>query len=274
MNFESSRENAGLISRLEKTVASGKISHAYLIEASPSFDKRRFAKNFIKGILCPDGRGENCGKCSICRKVDHDSHEDVFFIEKAGLSVKDEMIEKLQEKLKIRPFGSRNIAVIDDSDTMTPRAQNRLLKTLEEPPGDSVIFLLCDNMENLAQTVRSRCVRFRINSLNGELKSSTKKNREKAQAIAELSLKGGRFYEMCAVLGMKNSISKTDGTELLDSIQEVYRNMIIDRGNEISLLKDEDAYDFIHSAESAKRQINEGVKADYAVRRFLLDICR
>ena len=51
---------------------------------------------------------------------------------------------------------------------MTLRAQNRLLKTLEEPPGEAVIILLSENMENLVQTVQSRCVKYRINYFGTE----------------------------------------------------------------------------------------------------------
>lgn len=271
MKFQCS-ENSGLTERLEKAVASGRISHAYIFEAPSYFNKRDFTKAFAKGILCPNRTGDNCGLCNICLKVDHDSHEDILFVEKDGQSIKDIVIDELQEKLKIKPFGSRNIAIIEDCDVMTERAQNRLLKTIEEPPGDSVLILLSENMERLLPTIRSRCVKFRIN-VSEDLRTTDSKAEDKAREIVRLSAGGGKFYEMCKLLD-KNGIGKGEGIGLLDMVQVLYRNMIVNKGTDISMLKDEDIYDFIHSAETAKRRIQSGIKADYAIKRFFIDICR
>ena len=164
MILEAGRDNARLKERLEKIVSTNRVSHAYLFEGPTGADKEAFARGFIKGVLCPKGLGENCGECSICNKVDHGNHEDVSWISREGLSVKDAVVTVIQEKLNVRPVGGRNVVVISDSDTMTPQAQNRLLKTLEEPPGDALIILLSENMENLAPTIQSRCVKFRIDA--------------------------------------------------------------------------------------------------------------
>ena len=59
-------------------------------------------------------------------------------------------------------MGDRNIAVIKDADTLTVRAQNRLLKTLEEPFEGTVIMLLSENRENLLDTIKSRCIMYRL----------------------------------------------------------------------------------------------------------------
>ena len=88
------------------------------------------------------------------------------------MSVKDEQISKLQAELQKKPLGERNLAVIKDADTMTKRAQNRILKTLEEPYEGTVIFLLSENRENIIDTVKSRCVIYRLES-QGEKKRGT-----------------------------------------------------------------------------------------------------
>lgn len=89
------------------------------------------------------------------------------------------------------PFGSRNVVIVEDADTMTQRAQNRLLKTLEEPPGNSVIFLLSENIENLVQTIQSRCVKYRLNYFGT---SGTDSMLEEASEVVRLLQERAPFY--------------------------------------------------------------------------------
>ena len=157
--------------KLSQAIRTGRISHAYIIEGDHNVDKLGFAMEFVKALLCPEDPGEGCGLCSTCRRVENGNYEDLYLVQpdrddkKATLSIKDADIEELQANLKMKPTGGdRNIAIIDGCDGMTPRAQNRFLKTLEEPAPGTVILLLSENMENLLPTIRSRCVHYRLNT--------------------------------------------------------------------------------------------------------------
>ena len=132
MILDTGRENSKLKDRLERIVRENRVSHAYIFEGPSNIDKEAFARGFIKGVLCPKDLGENCGECSICSKVDHGNHEDITYFRKDGLSVKDAAIEALQEKIKVRPVGERNIMVICDSDTMTAKEIDKLTRRLEK----------------------------------------------------------------------------------------------------------------------------------------------
>ena len=159
-----------LAERIRGSVTAGNVFHAYIIEGDTCVDKVAFAKDMLKAIMCRENPGMGCEECIDCRKIAHDNYEDLYFIESDGLSVKDEAVFQLQEKLKLRPSGgNRNLAIIKDADTMTVRAQNRLLKTLEEPTPGTVIILLSENRDNLLETIRSRCVAYRLNSLETDL---------------------------------------------------------------------------------------------------------
>ncbi len=73
-------------------------------------------------------------------------------------SIKIEQIRQLQRDLQFHPFEGRyKIAIIDHSDRMLAAAQNSLLKTLEEPPSQSILILLTSNLSALLPTIRSRC---------------------------------------------------------------------------------------------------------------------
>lgn len=268
MKFAYETGNERLIQRLEQAIRDGHISHAYVFEGPDNLDKKAFADAFVKGVLCPDGRGENCGKCSICDKVDHGNHEDLYYLQKDGASVKDEAISELQEKLKIKPYGDRNVAVIEDADTMTLRAQNRLLKTLEEPPGNAMILLLSENMNNLTATILSRCVKMRISAME---KTAEQEIADSAEKIAAMSLAHAAFYEMNREI---NSILNDHDliSSFLDELQVVYRNYIIDNNEAVPLHRFEDIEERIHSVEKARERLRRNVSAKYALRSMLLEL--
>ena len=134
MSLRDYNEYKRLIERISKAIINANVSHAYIIEGDSCIDKEAFAKDFIKAILCLEEPGFGCDRCVNCRKIDHDNYEDMYILRADELSLKDAAVSGLQENLKNKPSaGNRNIAIIEGADSMTPRAQNRLLKTLEEP---------------------------------------------------------------------------------------------------------------------------------------------
>ncbi|MGN0701583.1 MAG: hypothetical protein ACI4KL_00155 [Lentihominibacter sp.] len=263
MKLPCSDKNSRLVQHLEKAVKENRITHAYIFEGPKNMDKLAFAKGLVKGVLCPDGRGENCGKCEICSKVDHDNHEDVFTIEKDGLSIKDSDVSLIQEKLNVKPFGEVNVVILKDCDTMTAKAQNRLLKTLEEPPGQSLLILLSENMENLTQTILSRCVKFRIEA------DELPEGNETADKIVRMCMNRESFYSICKEL--KIYLKDREKAEtLLDSMELSCRNLLNDRNKSIHMYTFDDIYNFIHTIEDARQQVKKGMSTSYSLKRLVL----
>lgn len=268
MRFDQHENNVNLIKRLNNAVNDDRISHAYIFEGPACIDKKAFAESFVKGILCKKNLGENCGMCSNCSKIDHENHEDIIYINAGGGTIKDSYIISMQDKLKTKPFGERNVVIIEDSDTMTVRAQNRLLKTLEEPPGKAVIILLSENIENLVQTIQSRCVKYRINYFGSRNYDSMM---ERAALVVDMTFNREPFYKvkkkMDDILG-----NGEETAAFLDAIQVVYRNLLIQKSEGVSLYKSEDIINNIYAVEKARRQIKEGVSGAYAIKNLLLRI--
>ena len=265
MILHTGKDNTKLKERLERIVKEKRISHAYLFEGSSDIDKEAFARGFIKGVLCPKDLGENCGECSICDKVDHGNHEDISYFRKDGMSVKDAAIASLQEKIKVRPVGQRNIMVICDSDTMTAQAQNSLLKTLEEPPGDALIILLSENMENLAPTILSRCVKFRI-----EAQPQTTED-EAAAALVKMALSGCRFHELVHEAG-DYVRDREKAWMLLDSMERVYRDLAVKDPGKVRAYKIEDICGYADHIEEARLRLKRKMSVEYAMKELLLAI--
>lgn len=269
MSLSNWKSDEKLVQRIASAIQTGKVFHAYIIEGDTCVDKAAFARDMLKAVLCKERPGYGCDRCVICRKIDHGNYEDLYLVQSDGLSVKDEAVFGLQEKLKRKPSaGERNLAVIQDADTMTPRAQNRLLKTLEEPPEGTMILLLSENKENLLETIRSRCVCFRLNSLESGLDSETVKG---ASEILDGLLDGENFYTMKEILGMHMK-SREDAFQLLDGMERLYRDLLVGKDSRGSLLKKEDILRHIGLIEEARRDLVMKVNYSYAMKNLILKI--
>jgi len=141
---------------LSRALANGKIAHAYLFSGPDGIGKRLMAMALARAIVCLEQRG--CGHCRACRKIDHQNHPDLHILEPDGNSIKIEQVRVLQRGLNLKPLEApRKICIIEQADTMTVGAANALLKTLEEPRGDTLIILLSAQPNRLLETIRSRC---------------------------------------------------------------------------------------------------------------------
>ncbi|MCI8609844.1 MAG: hypothetical protein HFE73_09390 [Firmicutes bacterium] len=269
MSLANWKQAEKLVQRIERSIQAGNVFHAYIIEGDTCVDKVGFAKDMIKAILCSQAPGIGCDQCISCRKIDHDNYEDLFFLESDGLSVKDEAVFQLQEKLKLVPTGGqRNLAIIKDADTMTPRAQNRLLKTLEEPAPGTVILLLSENKENLLETIRSRCITYQLSGLGQE---DAKLNMEKAEAVMEGVLEGYNFFKMKECLA-KHVKSREDAFQLLDGLERVYRDFLVEKDLRGRLVKREDIFKNIAFIEEARRDLIMKVNYNYAIKNLIIKI--
>ena len=266
MGFAERKEDEKLIKRISTAIRTGNISHAYIIEGDTQSDKMGFAKDFLKAINCRENPGIGCGKCVSCRKIDHDNCEDLHVVQADGLSVKDKDISFLQEQLKTKPIGERNMALIADADTMTVRAQNRLLKTLEEPQGNTILLLLSDNKENLLPTIRSRCIAYRLSGGAEETEST-----EAANALVEALLENEKFFYLKQILTkyMKN---RDDAYRILDGMEKIYRDFLLGGDPRGRLVKSEDVFSYIDWIEEARRDLIANVNYNYAIKDMIIKI--
>lgn len=147
------------------------VSHAYLFSGPDGVGKRLLAVEFAKLLNCVGAEAESgvrC-ECSACRKIDKGIHPDVITVQFAGVkNIKVNQIrEEVEEKLFLKPFEGRSkVVIVDDSERMSNSAQNAFLKTLEEPPSDSVIILITSHPNSLLPTIRSRCQSLVFNPLS------------------------------------------------------------------------------------------------------------
>lgn len=148
------------VAHLRKSMAHGRIRHAYLITGTESLGKNTLAHAFASLLNCT-GEGERpCGECRSCRLIASGNHPDVVYSElDPNTSVlKIEEIRAVTQRIVLKPYESRyRIAILTDFDRARPTAQDALLKTLEEAPPHAVLILLAVSPEAVLPTILSRC---------------------------------------------------------------------------------------------------------------------
>jgi DNA polymerase-3 subunit delta' len=166
MSFAKIRGQDSALSFLKASLKNNRLSHAYIFCGPEGSGKFLAALNFAKAIMCQNALScEPCDKCPSCKKIDAKSHPDLFVLrpEKEGGSVKIDDIRQLIKDIYLKPFeAKKKIYIIDEAQSMKHEAANALLKTLEEPPTDSTLILITDNLKSLFHTIvsRSQVVRF------------------------------------------------------------------------------------------------------------------
>jgi DNA polymerase-3 subunit delta' len=162
---------------LKRALANDALAHAYLFSGEPGIGKRLTAFALAAVLNCEaPGAGGGCGACSACRRVAGGIHPDVRIVmpesrdgqllvtlstkeaEKASDEIKIDQVRRAQESISLKPSeGRKKVLIVDGAETMNEASQNAFLKTLEEPPGDSLIILITSLPRSLLPTIRSRC---------------------------------------------------------------------------------------------------------------------
>lgn len=158
MTFRGVVGHGRVMERLRRCLAAGRVAHAYLFVGPVGVGKATVAWAFAAALTCPAETGEGCGRCSSCQRLKRGSHPDVHVVEPEGLEVKIDQIRALQGSLAYRPtMARRAVAILPRAERLNLQAANALLKTLEEPPGETVLVLVSPTAHLLPPTVVSRC---------------------------------------------------------------------------------------------------------------------
>lgn len=178
---------------LSRALENGSIAHAYLFFGPESIGKRLTALEFARALNCEQsGPQSACGHCNSCSKIDRGLHPDIFIVEPVKSTptareslIKIDPIRNLQRKLSYLPYEGRSkVAIIDGAESMNLQAANTFLKTLEEPPGQTIIIMIASNPNLLLPTIISRCQALKFHALStSQVKEILLK---KLQADAEL----------------------------------------------------------------------------------------
>lgn len=230
---------------LKRGILQDRIPHAFLFAGPNGIGKKMTAFAFAKALNCERCKDDFCGECQNCRAIDNSSFMDVFLVEprepdyKGGAvdhvsgTIKEDDINSVQQRINYRSKkGSKKVCIVDDAEKMNRVAQNKFLKTLEEPAPDSVIILVTCKPSELIPTVLSRCQRINFMPIKKDVISGfilDKLNISKEEADVISSLSGGSI----------GTALKMDMDWILKK-----RRQIIERFEGLSLDKAEDILKF------------------------------
>lgn len=151
------------VASLKRALSQGRLAHAYLFTGPEGVGKRTTALALAQVVNCQGGTLDGCDACQACRKIRAGLHPDVRVIEPEGTSLKIDQIRELQAEVALKPYeGKRKVFIIDSAERMTEQAGNALLKTLEEPAGETILILVTSNASAVLPTISSRCQEVRF----------------------------------------------------------------------------------------------------------------
>jgi len=172
--------------------------HAYLLVGQPGLGQRTLVRAFAAALLCPRG---GCGHCDVCRRALAGIHPDLVEVERSGAFVSVDDARGVVRLAQRRPLeGHRQVITVSDIH-LARLAAPVLLKTLEEPAGDTVFVLLADVVPAELATIASRCVRIELRPLPpAEMQRWLEGEGMGAQLAAELAEAAGGSVDRARLL--------------------------------------------------------------------------
>jgi len=182
---------------LTAAVVSGRLAHAYILAGPDGSGRLSAAIDLAKVHICRESKYGFCGECRHCSQITGYSHPDVRFtvpsLKSSGPDelaellrtraedgitplrfpgntyISIEQIRELEARLSRKSFEGRGyVEIVTDAHLMRREAANAMLKTLEEPPGGTLIILITSSLSGLLPTVRSRAHTIRFGRLTAE----------------------------------------------------------------------------------------------------------
>ncbi len=144
------------IEQLTRVVSkkSGGVHHAWLFTGPHGSGRSNLAISFAAALQCEN---DGCGECQSCRLVMASAHPDVTFFSTDRVQISIDEVRELVNKASLSSsMGKYRVLIIEDSDRMTERTSNVLLKELEEPSENTIWILCAPSVSDLLPTIRSR----------------------------------------------------------------------------------------------------------------------
>jgi DNA polymerase III subunit gamma/tau len=164
--FEEMVGQQAVVQTLQNAIKTNRVAQAYIFSGMRGVGKTTLARILAKALNCKEGPTPvPCNACESCESIDKDRSVDVMEIDGASNRLVED-IEPIRETAKYRPIHSRyKIVYIDEVHMLSTHAFNALLKTLEEPPPQTVFIFATTEFRKVPATIVSRCQHFEFKKL-------------------------------------------------------------------------------------------------------------
>ena len=143
---------------LQNSLVQNRMSHAYLFSGERGTGKTTAARLLAKAVNCLEGiQAEPCGSCRHCTQIATGTFLDLVEVDAASHTGIDD-VRGLRDQAQYRPSSGRHkVYIIDEVHQLSAAAKDALLKTLEEPPAQTLFVLATTESHKVPATIRSRC---------------------------------------------------------------------------------------------------------------------
>lgn len=285
-------------------------SYSFLFEGKEGIGKKLLAFYTARGFLCEKKANFGCGECKICKLTDNfisnvyngtnlTYNPDIKLVTSLdGKDIKISQIREIIEFVKLKSSSGR-VVIIENAERMNTEASNALLKTLEEPPENTMFILTTTNQNKLLPTIVSRCFKIKFKHLPKQdiyeflvNKGFPEKEAKEISILSEGSLslyalikENQKLYQLAkdtALLLLDNSL-KIDGiinlADILDKLDNKDLFIIFQIVQIIlhkKMLKGEfniDKYEiFLKEFETLEKALKSGVKKKLAVEGLYFNV--
>ena len=159
--FPTSSVRTHITETLQKQVAEGRTSHAYLFTGTRGTGKTTCAKILAKAVNCEHPvNGDPCNQCPACLGMESGSFLDVLELDAASNNGVDQVRALRDEAIYAPANVKKRVYIVDEVHMLSTAAFNALLKILEEPPAHLMFILATTELHKVPATILSRCQRF------------------------------------------------------------------------------------------------------------------
>jgi len=149
-----------IVKILKNQIETGSVGHAYIFCGTRGTGKTTTARLLAKALNCTADGNKPCGVCENCKSIAQGNFIDVIEMDAASNNGVDD-IRDLRDEVNFPPVvGKTKVYIIDEAHMLTGAAANAFLKTLEEPPANTVFILATTEPNKLPSTILSRCIRL------------------------------------------------------------------------------------------------------------------
>ena len=211
---------------LRRALASDRVAHAYAFVGPAGSGRTTTALAFAQALLCPEG---GCGRCRACALWASRQHPDLHVIvptppenkPRSPRAIRIDDIRELGRQAALRPAMARmKVFILDDADRMTGESPQAFLKTLEEPPAQTVLILILARTRAVPATVLSRCQLARFAPRQDE---AARTHRREARAILDQVRSDG----MAALLARPDRLERERAEGLVDAYWTLCRDLLL-----------------------------------------------
>jgi DNA polymerase-3 subunit delta' len=171
MAFAQFPEQQPVAGLLQRSLERERLGHAYLFTGGSVETMEAMARTLAKTLNCaaPRRAGANgpavdsCDTCLSCRKIDSAHHPDIRWVRPESKSrlITIDQTRDLMREVQLKPTEARfKVAMLVEAERMNAQSANAFLKTLEEPPAQTIFLLLSPEPQRLLETILSRCLRL------------------------------------------------------------------------------------------------------------------